>query len=96
MRRVKDKCTSLVHPCQLGVGTPKCAEIAIQGCKRYMNQNADSNWVPVKVDFSNKFNCVRRNKILQNVKKHAPELVNEVILAMEETQQGNPTRPFLF
>ena len=112
MRRIKDKCAALFHPCQLGVGTPLGAEIAIHGCRRYMRLNYNSNKVVLKVDFSNAFNSVKRDKILQGVQKHSPELFPFVhqayskpsvlqfgdnkLLSMEGAQQGDPMGPYLF
>ena len=66
----------------------------------------------LKIDFSNAFNSVRRDKVLQNVREHAPERFpfvhqaydknsnlqfgNEVILSMEGAQQVDPMGAFLF
>ena len=59
---------------QLGFGVPGGAEIAVHATRRYL-QSLPPGHVLVKIDFSNAFNSVRRDVILEAVQRHIPELL---------------------
>ena len=56
----------LLSAVQLGFGTPLGAEAAAHAVWLYS--------VLVKLDFKNAFNSIRRDKMLEAVKQHIPEL----------------------
>ena len=86
-------------------------EAAVHVCRLYLN-NLPSDKAILKVDFENAFNSIRRDKILQAVEKHIPELVpyvhsaysspttlqwdNVQLVSAESIQQGDPIGPMLF
>ena len=59
---------------QLGFGVPGGAEIAVHATRRYL-QSLVPGHVLIKIDFSNAFNSVRRDVILEAVQQHIPELL---------------------
>ena len=74
MAKLKDSCAALFRPHQLGVGTPKGAEIAVHALRRYIEGNSNASKVVLKIDFKNAFNCIRRDQILTKVKELVPML----------------------
>ena len=64
----------MFSPYQLGVDTPRGAEIAVHALRRYVRSNINESKVVLKLDFSNAFNKMRRDKILNKVKEHVPGL----------------------
>ena len=62
-----------LQPQQLGAGVPGGIEAAVHGTRRLV-QNLPANHVIVKLDFSNAFNCVRRDVILDAVAANTPEI----------------------
>ena len=101
------KLASHFAPIQLGVGTPGGAEAAIHAVRRYAeNLPKDYIIVIVKLDFKNAFNTLRRDMMLEAIRREFPELYNFVhatyngapvlqfgefiILSAEGTQQGDP------
>jgi len=114
MRRLAAKCANnaviprrsqALQPQQLGVGVSGGAEAAIQSTRRLVS-HLSSNHVIVKLDFSNAFNCIRRDLILDAVAAKTPELYRLVhsayscepvlafadhqILSSEGAQQNDP------
>jgi len=98
-------------PEQLGVATSGGCEAAVHATRRYMAaMSADT--VLVKIDFSNAFNCLRRDRMLKTVADHMPDLYrfcwlsygnatalrfrNDTIWSAEGAQQGDPLGPLLF
>jgi hypothetical protein len=73
-RLVSAKAAALLSPRQLGFGVPGGAEVAVHATRRYL-QSLPFNHIFVKIDFSNAFNSVRRNVILEAVQRHIPELL---------------------
>ena len=74
MAKLNDTCAALFQPHQLGVGTPKGAEIAVHALRRYIEANNNESKAVLKIDFKNAFNCIRRDQILVKVKELVPML----------------------
>ena len=114
LRRLISKCANnyvitkrskALQPQQLGVGVSGGAEAAVHAMRRLVN-NLPANHVIVKLDFSNAFNCIRRDLILDTTATHTPEIYRLVysayssepiltfgryeILSSEGAQQGDP------
>jgi hypothetical protein len=98
-------------PIQFGVGVPGGCEAVVHSCRRFIeSMPADS--VVAKLDFSNAFNSLHRDKILEMVYSKLPELYqfcllaygqhsflsfgSDLILSEEGAQQGDPLGPLLF
>jgi hypothetical protein len=119
-RRIAAKCansyataslSSYFHPIQLGVGTPGGCEAAVHATRRFIESMPDDHCV-VKLDFSNAFNSLHRDVMLEAVLKKVPgvykfchtsynkpsELVysGHTIYSKEGPQQGDPLGPLLF
>jgi len=119
-RRLAAKCVCHVvspylsqnlSPLQIGVGVPGGAEAAVHATRRYL-QSMHENHIIVKLDFSNAFNALRRDSMLEAVAAKAPEIYRYVfdnyayapqlqtrqhtILSEEGTQQGDPLGPLEF
>jgi len=119
-RRLAAKCANsyavtrlsqLLAPIQLGVGIPGGAEAAVHATRRWLTTMPEDN-VLVKLDFTNAFNTLRRDSLLEAVAKEIPELYrfahasysnrpllrygSSIILSEEGTQQGDPLGPLEF
>lgn len=119
-RRIAAKCannyatTSLnryLQPLQLGVGTPGGCEAAVHATRRFVESMPDDHCV-VKLDFSNAFNSLHRDVMLDAVLEKVPgiykfchlsyskssELIYSgyTIHSSEGPQQGDPLGPLLF
>jgi len=120
LRRLVCKCASSFgskrmvssfHPRQLGVGVAGGCEAAIHSARRFL-QNMPSDYVVVKLDFSNAFNSLNRCKMLASIRESLPELYplcysaysrasllffgSYTIESQEGPQQGDPLGPLLF
>ena len=120
LRRLVAKCASksvaeemgkMLGPLQLGFGVSRGVEAAVHAARSYVEGLSPSNAV-VKLDIKNAFNSVRRDKMLEAVKTHAPQLLpfvhcnyscessllfgGNVISSAEGVQQGDPLGPLLF
>ena len=62
-----------LQPQQLGVGVPGGAEAAVHAARRLVG-NLPVDHIIVKLDFSNAFNCIRRNVIFDAVATKTPEI----------------------
>ena len=92
---------------QLGVRTPGGCEAAVHATRRYIEAMPDSH-VVVKVDYSNAFNSLRRDLMLQSVASAVPGIYRfchlsyilkfetRTILSQEGPHQGDPLGPLLF
>ena len=109
--RVLQPMSTLLAPLQLGYGTPHGAEAAVHATRLYLDNMPDDHLF-LKLDFSNAFNSLRRDRMLESVREHAPEMYPFVFSAYEEpsslfcgdavlpsqegVQQGAPLGPLLF
>ena len=84
MAKLTHKSKQLFQPHQMGVGTPKGAEAAVHAVRAYVTNPNLTDKVLLKIDFRNAFNQVRRDVILNQVKKHTPEIFNYVYQSYSE------------
>src|SRR6218665_847706 len=119
-RRLAAKCANsyavsrlsqLLAPIQLGVGIPGGAEAAVHATRRWVTTMPEDS-VLVKLDFTNAFNTLRRDSLLDAVAREIPELYrfahaaysnrpllrygSKIIRSEEGTQQGDPLCPLEF
>ena len=110
-RRVSERAASILAPRQLGFAVPGGAEAAVHATRRYL-LNMPHGHVFLKIDFTNAFNTLRRDVILEAVARHFPELLpyasssysacseltfGDVSIGSEEgAQQGDPLGPLYF
>jgi Reverse transcriptase (RNA-dependent DNA polymerase) len=108
---VVNTCTSFLAPRQLGVGIKGGAEALAHAARQYL-ATMSPDQVFVKLDFSNAFNALRRDSMMEAVALHLPHLLPYVISAYgsssslryehgaidssEGIQQGDPLGPLLF
>jgi len=106
-----EKMASLFAPVQLGVGVSGGCEAAVHAIRRYTDQ-LPKDHVVVKLDFTNAFNSVRRDALLEAVARDIPEIYrfayatyadnsllkfgNFSINSEEGIQQGDPLGPLEF
>jgi len=99
------------QPTQLGVGTPGGCEAAVHATRRFMESMPDGHCV-VKLDFSNAFNSLHRDAMLEAVNLRVPGIykfchlsysqpsvllyAGRTILSKEGPQQGDPLGAALF
>ena len=113
-RRIAAKCansfgilkmSSYLLPIQLGVVIPGGAEAAVHSLRRYIN-TMDDDEVIVKLDFSNTFNTLQRDTLIETIAKFIPEIycfihatysgesilqfMNRIIRSLERPQQEDP------
>ena len=105
------KLSTLLAPIQLGVGVPGGAEAAVHATRRWVT-SMPTDCVLVKLDFTNAFNTLRRDSLLEAVARDIPELYSfahasyscrpmlrhgsSIIRSEEGTQQGDPMGPLEF
>jgi len=114
LRRLATKCANAhvitrrsqaLQPQQLGVGVLGGAEAAVHAMRRLLT-NLPPGHAVIKLDFSNAFNCVRRDLILDSIAGKTPEIYRLVhsayscqpvlsfggheILSREGAHQGDP------
>jgi len=105
------RCLSFLAPRQLGVGVPGGCETAIHVARSFLS-SCPTGSALLKIDFSNAFNCIRRDSILEAVEAHVPEMLPFLdsaysqatnlqfgeyqVLFDEGVQQGDPLGPLLF
>ena len=110
-RSVSERAARLLSPKQLGFGVKGGAEAAAHAARQYVEHLTQQKAL-VKVDFSNAFNTLRRDTILEAVNTHFPELLpfasttyeessmlhfGKFVLSSEEgAQQGDPLGPLYF
>ena len=108
---VKDDMGSLLFPSQLGYGTPRGAEGAVHAARIYLS-SLESGKLLLKLDFSNAFNTIRRDKMLSSTLAKSPGIFpfvhsaysqssilffgDNIIESSEGVQQGDPLGPLLF
>ena len=114
LRRLAAKCANshvieqrsrALQPRQVGVGVAGGAEAAVHTMRRHINQLPPGHAI-IKLDFSNAFNSIRRDLILDTVARNMPELYrftlatyscepsltfgDQAIPSREGSQQGDP------
>ena len=119
-RRIAAKCAtfhassrlrSVLSPRQLGVGISGGCEAAVHATRRF-SSILSSDSIIAKLDFTNAFNSVHRDAMLESVSSLAPEIYsfchlcynrpsvlkfgNREVLSQEGVQQGDPLGPLLF
>ena len=119
-RRIAAKCVNssamsrlgdYFAPIQLGVGVSEGCESAVYATRRFLESMPDE-FVIAKLDFTNAFNNLRRDAMLEAVYKTVPEMYkfcdlsygqpiklrygSRSISSEESTQRGNPLGPLLF
>ena len=108
---ITKKRSQVLQSQQLGVGVSGGAEAAVHAMRRLV-KNLPPDHVIVKLDFSNAFNCIRRDLILDITATHTPEIYRLVhsayscepilsfgeheILSREGAQQVDPLRSLEF
>ena len=109
--RALETCGAILAPTQLGVGVKGGAEALTHSARLYL-QHMDKDRAFVKLDFTNAFNSIRRDAVLESVARHRPDLLAFVTAAYGSTsqlwmgdicidsaegvQQGDPLGPLLF
>ena len=90
------------------MGVKGGAEAAAHAARRYLDQLVPGKFM-IKLDFSNAFNTLRRDAMLEAIHKEVPEIFNFCLLAYEDSsvlcfqghqvasdegnQQGDPLGP---
>ena len=82
-------CASVLALAQLGVGTKGGAESLVHSARQYL-QRMDDTRAFVKLDFSNAFNSIRRDAVLEAVAEHVPDL-----LPFANSVYGSPSQLWL-
>ena len=110
---VKEEAQTFFPPLQVGVACPAGADAAVHSCRDWVLQHADNNdKALLKLDFSNAFNTVNREYVLQEVRTKFPGLArfahwcysqesklffgSHTIASASGVQQGDPLGPLLF
>ena len=110
--RVCTRCTAAqLAPRQFGFGVTGGTEAAVHACRRYV-ENMPQGHVFVKIDFTNAFNTLRRDVVLEAVESYLPELLPYAsasysgdsdlqfgdfsLQSQEGAQQGDPLGPLYF
>ena len=105
------KLAPLLSPLQLGVGVPNGCEAAVHAARRFI-EDLRGDRAFVKLDFTNAFNSLRRDRMLTAVSTELPELYDFCqasygkssilkfgtydVFSEEGVQQGDPLGPLLF
>ena len=66
--------TSFLQPFQLRAGIPGGCEAAVHAVRRYV-ESMPSDHCIIKLDFTNAFNCLSREKMLLEVHNVIPEFI---------------------
>jgi hypothetical protein len=82
---VSERYENLLCPRQLGFAVSGGTEAAVHAARKYLTNMSDT--IFVKTDFSNAFNTLRRDAILESVGKQIPELLPYVLSSYSESSQ---------
>ena len=113
MALVREEASSHFWPAQAGVAVKGGAEKAVHAVRAWTQRRAGSRTkVLVKLDFSNAFNCVSRDAVLQQACQHFPALARWAVWCYQQptrrqfgeraldscsgVQQGDHLGPLLF
>ena len=72
-------CASILGPTQLGVGTKGRVESLVHSARQYL-QRMDDTRAFIELDFSNAFNSIRRDAVLEAVAEHVPDPFRQISL----------------
>lgn len=108
----RDSLGATLRPTQLGFGTKGGCEAAVHATRTYINNNAGTSKVLLKIDFRNAFNTLERDIILECFKAQAPKMYkymwqcyakpsllffgDKTINSQVGAQQGDPAGPLAF
>ena len=108
----KDERSDSYGTVQLGIGTKNGVEAAGDAARALLEAESSPGTVLLKIDFSNAFNSIRRDTILETVYQRYPGVYNytlaaygdasflmfgdKTFLSVEGVQQGDPDGPRLF
>ena len=111
-QRVAVPMGELLRPVQLGYGTRGGAEAAAHATRFFASDRTNADRVIVRLDFRNAFNSVRRDQLLDQVRKYIPEYFDFISQIYRHSshlifgphllesacgvQQGDPLGPLLF
>src|SRR6218665_3530254 len=91
-RRIAAKCANAfavprvveyLSPRQVGVGVPGGCEAAVHAARRFLGEMAEDS-ILIKLDFSNAFNSLYRDRMLDSIYTLLPELAHFCHLAYSE------------
>jgi hypothetical protein len=104
-------CTPFLAPLQLGVGAKGGGEALVHAARTFLQSKSDGQAF-VKLDFTNAFNTIRRDCVLEAVASVCPDLLpfalssygspsnlwlgDRTLSSEEGVQQGDPLGPLLF
>ena len=110
-RSILAETSDRLYPLQLGLGVSKGSEAAVHAARHFL-ENLSPSKVLMKLDIKNAFNSIRRDKILEAIQVHIPQLYplvfssysapsilffsENTIPSREGVQQGDPLGPLLF
>ena len=110
-RSLRDAAVVKLVPSQLGFGVHQGAEAAVHAARSFL-ANISSGQAMLKIDFSNAFNTLRRDVMLDVIREELPALFPYIdscysgqsylrfghftIMSDEGPQQGDPLGPLLF
>jgi hypothetical protein len=110
-RTVKDEVVVKLAPAQLGFGIQQGAEAAAHAARSFLGNLSDGQAL-LKIDFTNAFNTLRRDRMLLVIREELPELFPFIsscysgqsflrfgkytLMSDEGPQQGDPLGPLLF
>ena len=111
LKRATPEIRDQLEPTQLGVGTPAGCEAALRATRHYIEATQTPK-VLLKIDLTNAFNSIRRDRILEAVRELTPDAYHlfhqaygyqsllfhgeKIILSDTGLQQGDPAGPALF
>ena len=80
-------------PIYLGVGVPGGCEAATHASRRFV-LNMPDDFIVVKLDFSNAFNCLHRDSMLESIKQSIPEIYPFCLLSYDSVLKFGSSQIF--